>query len=274
MQKIDLHLHSVHSDGSMTPEQLSAEAAGVGANLISLTDHSTIAGVSSMQSAAKAHGIAVLTGVELEGMLTSQCEAHILAYGFDPSAKALTSHLADMAKRRCQRNEKIAARLKSLGIEIMEYLPFSDPSRLARTHFAYALVKSGVVKDMDAAFRLWLGRSGRAYFQHERPEASELLEIIRASGGISVLAHPFKLRMDVPEALRRLTAHGLGGVEAYYPSHSPSQTSQLLSFAKAYGLKISCGSDFHGAYRPGVEIACSFSVDESLQFWRNLAKIC
>ena len=270
--KLDLHLHSVHSDGSMTPEELSAEASRVGAKLIALTDHASIKGLDALFSAAKTHGIATIAGVELEGMLTPGCEAHILAYAFDPGAPVLTRHIETMADRRAQRNERILSRLKSLGADIKSLLPFSDPKRLARTHMAFALVSGGYSSDLDDAFRVWLGRGGRAFHLHERPGASELLDIIRRSGGISVLAHPFKLRMDVPEAVRTLAALGLNGVEAYYPSHTASQTALLKRLAQTYNLNISSGSDFHGAYRPGVEIAGSFSNDEFLQFWYELSK--
>ncbi len=99
--KLDLHLHSVHSDGSMTPEALSAEASRVGAKLIALTDHASIAGLSAMQCAAKARGILTIAGVELECMLTPRCEAHILAYAFDPGAPALVRHIARI-ERVCE----------------------------------------------------------------------------------------------------------------------------------------------------------------------------
>ncbi len=271
--KLDLHLHSVHSDGSMTPEELSAEAFRVGAELIALTDHANISGLGEMLSAAKSRGIATITGVELECMLTPHCEAHILAYAFDPGATPLIRHIETISEQRARRNERILARLKSLGADIARLLPTTDLKRLARTHMAFALANGGYAADMGDAFRVWLGRSGRAFYSHERPQASELLDIIRRAGGISVLAHPFKLRMDVPEAIKTLAPMGLGGVEAYYPSHTPGLTALLKRLAQAYGMHISCGSDFHGAYRPGVEIGCCYLEDEILRFWHELREI-
>ncbi len=272
MDKLDLHLHSVHSDGAMTPEELSAQAQRVGVKLVALTDHASIAGLEAMQAAAKARGIATIAGVELECMMTPHCEAHVLAYAFDPAAPVLTSYLKTISERRAARNERILSRLKALGADIEGLLPHPELERHARTHYAFALVKGGYASDMDDAFRVWLGSKGRAFYLHERPGAAELLDIIRRAGGISVLAHPFKLHMDAQEAVKKLAALGLDGVEAYYPSHTASQTALIKRLAQPYNLKISCGSDFHGAYRPGVEIGCCFSEDEILEFWYELSK--
>ncbi len=271
--KLDLHLHSVHSDGSMTPEELTAEAARVGAKLIALTDHANIGGLSPFREAARALGIATITGVELECMLTPHCEAHILAYGFNPGATALNRHIEEIAEERALRNGRILTRLKSLGVDIERLLPTCNLKRLARTHMAYALMSGGYAADMNDAFRIFLGRGGRAFYTHERPGAEELLNIIHSSGGVSVLAHPFKLRMDVPEAIKRLSALGISGVEAYYPTHTPSQTALLKRLAQAHRLRISCGSDFHGAYRPGVEVGCCYFDDDFLRYWHELATI-
>ena len=271
--KLDLHLHSVHSDGSMTPEELSAEASRVGAKLIALTDHASISGLSAMREAAKARGILTIAGVELECMLTPQCEAHILAYAFDPGAIELTRHIKAISEERARRNERIIKRLKAFGADIAHLLPFDDLKRLARTHMAFALASGGYASDMNNAFRVWLGRGGRAFYTHERPGADKLLDIIKRAGGVSVLAHPFKLRKDVPDAIKRLAAMGLNGVEAYYPTHAPNQTALLKRLAQTYSLNISCGSDFHGAYRPGVEVACCFEDDEFLQYWYEHAKM-
>ncbi len=272
MDILDLHLHSVHSDGSMTPEELSAEASRVGAKLIALTDHASIAGLPSMLSAAKARGIATIAGVELECMLTPHCEAHILAYAFDPGASALIRHIDAISEERARRNERILERLKALGADITGFLPTTNLKRIARTHMAFALASGGYASDTNDAFRVWLGRNGRAFYTHERPGADKLLDIIRRAGGISVLAHPFKLRMDVPEAINKLAAMGLKGVEAYYPSHTPAQTALLKRLAQSHDMHISCGSDFHGAYRPGIEVACCYFADDFLQFWYELSK--
>ncbi len=273
MDKLDLHLHSVHSDGTMTPQEISAEAARAGAKLIALTDHSNIDGLAAIKAAAKARGVAAIAGVELEGMLTPHCEAHILAYAFDPGAPELVRHLKTISDRRARRNERILERLKSLGADIARLLPHVGAERLARTHLAFALVEGGYASDTDDAFRAWLSPSGRAYYLHERPGADELIGIIRRAGGLSVLAHPFKLRMDAPKAIRELAAMGLDGVEAYYPPHTASQTALIKRLAQLHNLKITCGSDFHGGYRPGVEVACCFCEDEFLQYWHELAKM-
>ena len=268
-----MHLHSVYSDGSMTPEELSAEASKAGAKLIALTDHTSIFGLCAMREAAKARGIATIAGVELECMLTPQCEAHILAYAFNPGDSALIRHIEAVASERSRRNERILLRLKALGADISSLLPTTSLKYLARTHMAFALVRGGYASDMQDAFSVWLGRGGRAFYAHERPGAKELLDTIRLAGGVSVLAHPFKMRMDVSDAIKRLAAMGLDGVEAYYPSHAPTQTALLKRLAQSYNLRISCGSDFHGAYRPGVEVACCFSDDVFLQYWYEHAKI-
>lgn len=265
--KLDLHLHSVHSDGSMTPAELAAEAEKAGARLVSLTDHDSIAGVREMARECEAHGIRALPGVELECMISVNVEAHILVYNFNPDSSALIGHLKLISKRRGERNGRILDRLQKLKLDVENALPHSHLEALARTHIAYALVLKGYAGDMNAAFRTYLGQSGSAYFCHERPEAAELLDIIKRSGGVSVLAHPHKLRMDVHEAIRQLSERGLYGVEAYYPTHSNGQIRALKQLAKRYGLAISCGSDFHGAYRKGVEIACCFQEDEELRVW-------
>ena len=253
---IDLHIHSIYSDGSDTPEALVKIGAQVGLTAMALTDHDNLRGAGEFLQACRSRKITGLTGVELSAEVPSGT-LHILGYGVDPANTELLKSLARVLEGRVGRNQQILQRLNALGIP----LTWDEVARLAgddvvgRPHFARALQQRGFVADMKEAFEKYLSKGKPAYVNRFRFLPAEGIRLIRAAGGIPVIAHPYTWIADstaFEAALTELTALGLGGIEAYYPEHSNEQTIAYLRLAKKLGLVATGGTDYHGAAKPHV----------------------
>lgn len=256
---IDLHIHSTFSDGTKTPTELVGLAAKKGLKALALTDHDTTEGVDEMRRAAAHAGISTLTGVEIsvhEKMLS----AHLLGYGFDQKNEKLVDALKVIRQGRQRRNEKILKRLQELGcqIEEAELLECASSEVVGRPHFAKILMRKGHVGTMDEAFRRFLGKDGLAYFSRFSYSFKDAIGLVKAAGGLAILAHPGTLCLmgkQLEALLDRLEKIGLDGVEAYYPSHRRDFLRQLIAIAKKKSLLLTGGSDYHGDIRPQTSLA-------------------
>ncbi len=253
-KRIDLHLHTTASDGSDTPSELIAKAREVGLEVISITDHDTIAG--SLEAIGLPdEGVKVITGIEFscctEGKDGFDC--HILGYGFDPKDETL---LAAIRHGREMRLFKLEARLKYLkehfGIEFTdeEIAWLHSLNSVARPHLARLIIKRGLALDVANAFDKYLKVGG---FPDDRIDAAEAISAILAAGGIPVYAHPLggerEPRISVDELTERVSAlksMGLMGLECFYSRYSREDRELLISLACERGLLVSGGSDYHG----------------------------
>ncbi len=259
---IDLHTHSLFSDGSLAPEALVARAAGVGVTGLALTDHDTTAGVAPFLAACAAHGITGVPGVEISAEWPHGT-MHILGYFFDPANAGLQRGLVNIRGGREERNVKILAKLQALGTELTwdEVAALAGSDVVGRPHFAMALIKRGVVNNKQRAFSRFLGKGSPAYFDRFRLSPREALALIRGAGGVPVLAHPNTLRVTWAKLRRtvaELTEQGLGGIETYYSEHPPRTVERLGHLARDFGLVATGGSDFHGELNPDIEIGRGF----------------
>lgn len=255
---IDLHTHSNCSDGTDTPAQLIGKAAAGGLSAVALTDHDTMAGVPEAMEAAEAHGIELVTGVELS------CDwqpgtMHMLVLFLDPGPGPFQDKIASLQAWRSGRNRLIVERLAELGIDItmQEVLAEADGGGVGRPHFAAILVRKGVVSDFQAAFDEYLGKGRSAYVDRERLTPEDAIFLARASGAVPVLAHPHTLGLppeDLRGALERLARAGLVGMEAEYSDYIPEERRQLAGLARELALVPSGGSDYHGDYKPRLMI--------------------
>jgi hypothetical protein len=254
----DLHAHTTASDGTSTPTELVEEAKRAGLTYLAVTDHDTMAGVPEALEAAKQAGIFLIPGVELsaEG---PPGKAHLLGLGVDPLFEPMNETLAQISEFRRQRNEKIAARLRELGIPItLEAVTALAPvgANVGRPHFAQWLVEQGHVSSIHDAFNRYLADDGKAYIERETltPEAS--IRLIHEAGGVCLLAHPMLVRLSQQEKIEQriaaLKEMGMDGIEVYYHSHTVAETERLLRLAQKYDLLISGGSDFHGTNKKDV----------------------
>ena len=254
MKPFDLHLHSCCSDGTDSPEQIVALAARLGLGAMALTDHDTMSGAQDAVLAGERHGVRALAGVELDQ--DWPYELHILGLGVSPSSDPLREALEQAKARRKLRNQEITERLLSLGWDVTPWLPAGE--NRSRMHFAWALVHAGAVKNTSEAFAQYLspGRPGYAAMPRFTPRQS--MELIHQAGGAAVLAHPCHIRANIHALVHDLVQWGLDGIEIYYPGTAPGQTALFESLAAQYGLLATCGSDYHGGNRPGVEPGCTW----------------
>jgi predicted metal-dependent phosphoesterase TrpH len=259
---IDLHCHTVRSDGTLEPLTLYAAMRDAGIALAAITDHDTLACVNELVRAglgreASAAGPRILPGVEIntvaDGLLDGTDigrhggELHVLGLGVDPDDAALTSALAAQRARRRERIETTLDVLASLGMDVRAELPRPDGGidALGRPHAARALVAAGHAESVQDAFTRYLDRGRPAYVPRLGIGPRAAIEAIGAARGIAVLAHPFGAEAE-PSLVRTLVGWGLGGLEAWYPTFDDATTGALVALAGGLGLLVTGGSDYHG----------------------------
>ncbi len=255
---IDLHTHSIASDGSMSPAELVRHAKDKGLAAVALTDHDTVEGISEALDEGNRIGIEVIPGIEIS--TNYRPEMHILGYFLNIDRYlSVQKELTEIRKGREDRNYKIISRLNKLGIAVTEeeVKEISTSGTIGRPHFARLLMEKGHVKTMQEAFDKYLGKDGLAYFKRHELEPVDGIKLIKKAGGIPVLAHPVLLKMnynDMDKLLVELKEYGLGGIEAIYSENSKEETGNLLRLAIKHKLLVTGGSDFHGTYKNGIEI--------------------
>jgi len=270
----DLHCHSTISDGTLTPGELVARAAGRGVTLLALTDHDDTDGLAEARSAAAQHGVEFVNGVEIS-VTWRKHTVHVVGLGIDPSHPQLAQGLATVRSGRGARAEKMAEALARAGIGgALEgaYRHASNPNMIGRTHFARFLVEIGQCRDVKSVFNRFLAQGKTGYVPHEWASMGDAVSWIRRSGGMAVLAHPGRYMCgrggmgskSMRELLAEFVAHGGDGLEIVTGSHTPAQYAEFARYATEFGLLASCGSDFHGpeeSYRdlgrlPDLPLGC------------------
>ena len=247
MALINLHNHSVYSDGTLEPAALAREAARAGINYFSLTDHDSVGGWAEMEPALRAEGIAFCYGVEISTGLHENL--HILGYGVNPRDAAFNERLAAFRGRRVARIKRILELLHELGVDIaFEELPVPEHRTVGRPHVADVMKARGLVKTRSQAFKRYLAPGAPAYVPPNGPTVEEAIAAVRAAGGRAVLAHPGVIAKYIQ--LPAWKDAGLEGIEAFYPAHTGVVTREFVALAGRYGLFVTAGVDFHG---PGSE---------------------
>jgi predicted metal-dependent phosphoesterase TrpH len=255
---VDLHSHTTASDGHTAPEELVARAADLGIEVLAITDHDTTNGIAPAVVEAQRRGITVVPGVEIS-TLAGRDEIHLLGYFVGLEAPALQAVLARTQAARLERARGMLARLAGLGmcVEWERLVEIAGGSgSIGRPHVAESLLEAGYVSSFNEAFDLWIGRGCPAYVERYKLSPEEAICLIRNSGGLAVLAHPYiydrngvcKTGLDLSRWLPRLWAAGLEGIEVYYPNYPRGISRCLLTMAIHYGLLITGGSDFHGGF--------------------------
>lgn len=256
--KIDLHVHTTASDGTLSPWEVVRLAASIGLAAVAVTDHDTMAGVPEALEAGKAFQIEVIPGIEISTGYRG-ADIHVLGYGLDWNAPALTPVLEWVQKDRQRRNEKMMERMRADGVAVsMEELSARIPgASIGRPHLAQVLMQQGRASSVSDAFERYLS-PGRPYYQPRTyiPMA-EAVEVIRSCKGAAVLAHPLQYGYSSP-GLRALVAYaagvGVSGMEVYYTGYTAAQRRELLCLAAELGLFVTGGSDFHGENKPSIQL--------------------
>ncbi len=256
---VDLHTHSVASDGSWKACDLVRKASEIGLAAMALTDHDTTAAIGEAVAAGKELGVEIIPGIEISGRYDENGTLHILGYFIDPTRAALQKGLEDFRATRDLRNPKIVDKLRACGMDITleDVLTEANGAVVGRPHIASVMLKKNYVRSIEDAFSKYLKRGGRAYVEKDTLPPEHAIGLIRAAGGVAVLAHPTFLYLK-PAAekkfFQRLVDGGLGGVETYYSRHNEQDTRHYLDMAKHYDLVPTGGSDFHGATKPDVHL--------------------
>jgi 3',5'-nucleoside bisphosphate phosphatase len=251
MIRYDLHCHSTRSDGLLTPGDVVRRAAVRGVEVMALTDHDELAGLDEARDAAHAAGIGFVDGCELS-VTSHGTTVHVVALGIDPHNAALAGGLDRVRTSRDARARRIGQSLAEAGIaDAFEgALAHVTSERLiSRTHFARHLINAGHVRDMKDAFKRFLTVGKPGYVPHDWATLAEAVGWIHGAGGQAVIAHPGRYPLT-PAELRSLFAEfrDLGGdaIEVVSPSHTTPQYAEFATLARTFGLKASCGTDFHG----------------------------
>ena len=252
---IDLHSHTNESDGTSSPAQLIDEAVRAGVNILGITDHDTFKGFDQAQQPADAAGVELVCGIELSTKLHGR-SVHLLGYFLaNHGLSEFRTWVLDQQAARRERNVRLVARLQELGFDItLEEAEARGRGLTGRPHFAQILVEKGYVSSLRQAFDDYLDESAKGYVYRREPQFAEGVRRIREAGGIASLAHPVRVPGDVRALMPELCEAGLNALEAYHSDHSAENTELYLDLAKRYGLRVTGGSDFHGAVKPGVKL--------------------
>jgi predicted metal-dependent phosphoesterase TrpH len=272
---IDLHTHTNESDGSYSPGQLIREAVESGLEALAITDHDTLAGYKAAAPLAHTAGLELICGIELSTKLRGR-SVHLLGYFPEGGpAKEFRDWLREMQESRRDRNIRLAAQLRSMGMDIrIEEVQARGRGMTGRPHFAAVMVEKGYVTNTREAFDRYLDESAPGYVPRLEPQFHEGIERIRNGGGIAVLPHPVRgLSGRVEDMLPGMCESGLQGIEAYHSDHTPEDTRNFLQLAGKFGLLATGGSDFHGDLKPDVRLGTGhngnlkvpYSVLESLK---------
>ncbi len=253
---IDLHTHTNASDGTDSPSELIDKAINRGINILALTDHDTTRGWSEASSALLNHSsqssMKLVLGAEISCQDENGISIHMLGLLFDPDYQPLYEVLERTRENRHSRMERIIARLNEAGIDITldeVNAQRKGDATLGRPHLADALVARGHVASRDEAFAALLHNKSKFYINHYSPSPVENIKLIKAAGGVAVIAHPLAsqrgrtISMDLFESL---ISAGLDGIEVDHRDHSESEKSELLRFAIENELIVTGSSDYHG----------------------------
>ena len=258
MKLIDLHTHSLKSDGAQTPADVVRTAYAAGISAIALSDHDNIEGVPKAMAEGERLGVEVIPAVELSAQ--SDTELHILGYFIDIHNKKLNEAMAYALRVRDERQEETCRKLNEQGFAItMDELrqeAHGNPV-LCRAHFAQIMVRKGYAASVQDAFSRYLSVGCYAYSNRQALTGPEAVSLIREAGGIAVAAHLHLIKMpddQLKEYLKQLIPYGLEGVEGYYTDYTPDMEQRYRAMAKELGLVLSGGTDYHGANKPHISI--------------------
>lgn len=279
---VDLHTHSTSSDGSAAPRDLVGLAVELGLTAIALTDHDTLEGVPAALEAAEGTDLELIPGTELS-LEFDGGGMHLIVLWLRPGAGPLQDRLAALQDGRSGRNEVIVSKLTDLGmpVTIEEVLEEAGGGSVGRPHIAAVMVRKGYVPDIKTAFDEWLANDRPAYSGRPRLEPEEGIALACESGAVPILAHPHTLGInrsaEMAQLLERLTATGLIGLEALYSSYQRHEREGYADLAGRFGLIPSGGSDFHGEYKPGLDLGSGYGdlvvPDEVMEELRSRASV-
>ena len=256
---IDLHTHTTFSDGTLTPTELVEEAAAIGLSAVAVTDHDTVDGLPEALAAGERLGVRVVPGVEIN-CEHEQVTLDVLGYFLAGTpSRELEDELAELRHYRDRRNALILERLAALGypVDANDLAQAAGGGAVGRPHIGEAMLRLGYVGSVSEAFRRFLKRGAPAYVDRRRLALGSAIRLLRASGGLPVIAHPGIIRTDeagLEHIVREAARAGLAGIEVLYPLHDAATVARVGGLAERYALAPTGGSDFHGTVKPDVRL--------------------
>lgn len=239
---VDFHSHTHESDGTLEPQALCDLMERRGVRIFSVTDHDTLGAYGRFQAP---HTIRVVTGIEINTSFADS-EVHVLGYRLPLGPSPLSAVLERNRHARRIRVTRMVSQLRDAGHDITMddvHAEAREGASLGRPHVGKALIRLGIARDIETAFRGFLRRGSPGYVPSTHITPHDAISVILQSGGIPVLAHPGRLKNY--DIIGDLVEHGLQGLEVFYPTHEPMQVQYFRDLAKRYGLVMTAGSDFH-----------------------------
>ena len=278
---VDLHSHSTASDGSLSPSEVVARSSEKRLTALALTDHDTLEGIDEAVDAASASNLELIPGTELS-LEYDAGGMHLVVLWLEPERGPLQDRLAELQEGRKRRNRRIVDILNGQGMEVTieEIDAESGGGSVGRPHIAAVMMRKGYVPDIRTAFDDWLGNGKPAYVRRPRLDPEDGIRLARESGAVPILAHPHTLGIhrshEMADLLNRLKSAGLVGLEAIYSTYRQHERDGYTHLARRFDLIPSGGSDFHGTYKPGLDLGDGYgdlvvpeSVLEELREFRG-----
>ena len=230
-----------------------------GVTTLGITDHDTFSGYDQALAPAAAAGLKLVCGIELSTKLHSH-SVHLLGYFLNGDAPGdFRNWVLELQATRRDRNARLAERLRELGFDItLEEAEARGRGMTGRPHFAQIMLEKGYVTGIREAFDQYLDESAKGYVYRREPQFAESVAHIREAGGIASLAHPIRVKGDVPALMPELRDCGLNAIEAYHSDHDEAHTKLYLGLAEKYEMLVTGGSDYHGAVKPGVKLGSGY----------------
>ena len=256
---VDLHTHSLVSDGTDSPVELVKKAARLGLAAVALTDHDSLAGLEEAGEAARVFGIDFVRGVEI-AVRDDFGELHLLGLWMPEPSVRMREVLATLRRQREDRNQAMldALRVNGMPLTMEEVRAVSKGEALGRPHIARALVDKGYVSSRKEVFDRYIGWNGSAFVPRALVSPKEGIQILRDEGATVALAHPFLSRLMTKERLDDLLsdfrAWGLTALEAYHSAHDARHVRSCTDLAAKHRLLITGGSDYHGDNKDGIAL--------------------
>lgn len=268
MRRVDLHVHTTASDGTLTGAEAVQLASRVGLAAIAVTDHDTVSGFDAASEAGRAVGVEVVPGIEISTKYGGP--VHILGYFIDPSSPKLRPVLEWVVRDRDARNRKMAELMAADGLPVdYDEMLARFGGVIGRPHFAELLVELGLADSVQDAFDRYVEKGRRYYLPRSFLPIERAVEIIAEAGGVPVLAHPLQYKRD-DAGLREIICHcmdyGLRGMECRYSGYGEDAVCYLESLAEEYGLVKTGGSDFHGANKPHIALGTGIENNLSVPY--------
>lgn len=246
----DLHTHSTASDGTFTASEVVEHANDIGLKAISLTDHDTVGGVAEAIRTGERLGLKVIPGIEM-GSDSDGKDIHVLGYFIDYRDEKLLSILEELKIQRLSRAEEMCFKLAQakMNVSVDDALALAPGGVLTRAHIARAVVNKGYADSVNKVFERYLGNGKSCFVPKYNLSVEDVIDTIKAAGGLPVLAHP-KLS-GVDNRIESLVGTGLCGIEVYCLDHTKADVKRYLRITDHFSLVATGGSDCHGPRTPG-----------------------